>query len=208
MTENEYEEAADNLRLSNSPGFINYNLNITRKDGGKNVRPRAVKYRKINLPATPYDNEFYEMVIYSLSDEKVIGYYLCTAKRIGKEKSKAVYYLNGKPVKYNTELIELLKSNNEAWEEVCSFFNGKIKESCDIEITEAYSAPVPLKDRYSKVIGFIQTDRNTGDQILTNRFHQVKGWYKAKQNITVDRFSKVVGFGNLLNLMLDDKLKP
>lgn len=200
MSEEEYENNADKLRLSNADGFINYNVRINNKTGVKNARPRAVKYRRINLPATPHDREFYEMVVYSLSDDTVIGYYLCRKNRIDREKRTAVYDLKGNPTKENSELRKQLRSDYRAWREVCDFIDKQdVTDEC---LTEAYSQTKTLKNRFGSAIGFVRTDPSTGNQILLNRFGSVRGYYNAKTDTTQDRLGRLYGRGNLLMLLM------
>ena len=206
MTETEYENAADNLRLSNADGFINYNVDIRRKDQIKNSRPRAVKYRKMNLPSTPHDNEFYEMVVYSLSDDTVIGYYLCTARRIEREKRTAVYDLHGRPYGDNLELRKLLHADQRAWNEVCNYFDKQEEQDeKDERLRESYSHNKTLTNRFGSVIGFIKSDPATGDAMLLNRFGSVRGYYRARTDTTTDRLGRMYGRGNQLMLLLNDK---
>jgi hypothetical protein len=202
MSEIEYEKKADALRLSNADGFIGYNLRVNKKDGSRNYEPRAVKYRKINLPATKHDREFYEMVIYSVRDEKVIAYYLCTRPRIEKEKRTAVFDFNANPIG-DKQLRQELFNDKKSWKEVSDFLQKIYHEKSDDEIDESFSDVTPLRDRMSSVIGYIKQNPATGDQMLTDRFGSVKGWYKPKYDLTFDRFSRVIGRGNLLGTLLN-----
>ena len=206
MTEYEYEKKADELRLSNADGFIGYNLRVNKKDGSRNYEPRAVKYRKINLPATQHDREFYEMVIYSVRDDKVIAYYLCTRPRIEKEKRTAVFDFDGNPIG-DKQLRKELFADKQSWQEVSNYLQKLYHEKSDdeIKIEESYSQVTTLRDRMSSIVGFIKTDPTTGNQKITDRFGSVKGWYKAKTDLTFDRFSRIIGRGNLLSTLLNSK---
>jgi len=207
MTKQDYEKAADDLRLSNADGFIGYNLRVNKKDGSSNYEPRAVKYRKMDLPATKHDREFYEMVIYSVRDDKVIAYYLCTKWRINKERKTAVFDFDGKPIG-DDSLRQQLFADKQSMEMVSNYLQKLYHEKPDDNIDESYSQQKTLTNRFGSVIGFIKIDPTNGNQMLLNRFGSVRGYYQARTDITTNRLGSFVGNGNLLmTLLSEDNLK-
>ncbi len=60
---------------------------------------------------------------------------------------------------------------------------------------------VPLKDRNSTIIGYIDTDSN-GRQTLMDRNHSILGFYNPSNNTTLDRNHTIIGYGNILISLL------
>ena len=60
---------------------------------------------------------------------------------------------------------------------------------------------VPLKDRNSTIIGYLDTDSN-GRQILMDRNLTILGFYNPNDNTTKDRNHTIIGYGNILITLL------
>jgi hypothetical protein len=60
---------------------------------------------------------------------------------------------------------------------------------------------VPLKDRNSTIIGYIDTD-SSGRQTLMDRNSTILGYYNPIANTTLDRNHNIVGYGNILISLL------
>jgi len=146
------------------------------------------------------EKEYGEMVVTGL-DGDIISFSLIYNPwfKTDREYIRAVYNLDGTPIKENKFAWKMFEQDKEAVKLVNDYF------MTHKQVSESYSSPKPIMSRQAQVIGYIQTNNDNGDQVLTDRFRQIKGWYRAKQNITVDRYNKVVGFGNLLYGLLDKK---
>ena len=186
---------------SNVIGWINYSLS---KNTNSAPSPKIVKIRQNTImpliKKLGVEKEYGEMVVIGL-DGDIISFSLIYNPwfKTDREYIRAVYNLDGTPIKENKFAWKMFEQDRNAVKMVDEYFNNHK------QVNESYSSPKPIMNRYSQVIGYIQTNNETGDQLLTDRFKQIKGWYKAKQNITVDRYSKLVGFGNLLYGLLDKK---
>lgn len=195
-----YEHNAYNLRDDNSiTAFIHYNPN-----GKTGRKARASKHRILDLPPTRFDDKFAEIVFYSITDNEVIAYYLVTyPTRLEQLMSDTVYDIEGNVVGDHEELREILKEDEYTNNQIRNFVTkSQVGEERQIE---SFSQITQLTDRMSSVIGYIKTDPKTGEQMLTDRFGSVKGWYKPKYDMTFDRYSRVVGRGNLLSTLLGNK---
>lgn len=58
-----------------------------------------------------------------------------------------------------------------------------------------------IKDRYSRVIGTIDTKPN-GDAVGYNFYNEVVGTYYASRDVTVDFYRRIVGTGNQLAALI------
>ena len=56
----------------------------------------------------------------------------------------------------------------------------------------------PVRDFYKKIIGWIDTDSVTGDQIGRDFYMRIVGYYDAKLNVTRDFYKRIVNYGNML----------
>ena len=56
----------------------------------------------------------------------------------------------------------------------------------------------PVRDFYKRIIGWIDTDSTTGDQIGRDFYMRVVGYYDAKLNVTRDFYKRIVNYGNML----------
>ena len=60
----------------------------------------------------------------------------------------------------------------------------------------------PVRDFYKRIIGWIDTDSTTGDQIGRDFYMRVVGYYDAKLNVTRDFYKKIFNFGNMLGSLI------
>ena len=68
----------------------------------------------------------------------------------------------------------------------------------------------PVRDYYHRIIGYIDTDTVTGDQVGRDFYQWIVGYYKKSRNQTLDRYQRVVYQGNMLSALIqeeDDWLK-
>ena len=56
----------------------------------------------------------------------------------------------------------------------------------------------PVRDFYKKIIGWIDTDSVTGDQIGRDCYMRIVGYYDAKLSVTRDFYKRIVNYGNML----------
>ena len=56
----------------------------------------------------------------------------------------------------------------------------------------------PVRDFYKRIIGWIDTDSVTGDQVGRDFYMRVVGYYDAKLNVTRDFYKRIVNYGNML----------
>ena len=56
----------------------------------------------------------------------------------------------------------------------------------------------PVRDFYKKIIGWIDTDSVTGDQIGRDFYMRIVGYYDAKLNVTRDFYKRIVNYCNML----------
>lgn len=207
MSQEEYEARAKALRDANiENSYINY-----IPSGSEGRRARALKWRKVDLPPTRFNNEFAELVTYSITDNAIIAYYLCTyPDRINELMADVVYDFDGRPYLKNKDLLSKLQDDEYTLNQIQDFLkqhNKSIQDNqddTDESLDESYSMPQQITDRFGRIIGFISSDNNTGEQMLTDRFGKVKGWYNSRTNMTTDRFGRVVGFGNILTTLLNN----
>lgn len=198
MTKDEYEHMAYDLRDDNSiTALIHYNPN-----GKPGRKARASKHRILDLPPTRFNDKFAEIVFYSITDNDVVAYYLVTyPTRLDQLMLDTVYDIEGNVVDDHDELRNILKDDEYTSNQIRNFVTkSQVGEERQVE---SFSQITQLTDRMSSVIGYIKTDPKTGEQMLTDRFGSVKGWYKPKYDMTFDRYSRVLGRGNLLSTLLN-----
>lgn len=56
----------------------------------------------------------------------------------------------------------------------------------------------PVRDFYKRIIGWIDTDSVTGDQVGRDFYMRIVGYYDAKLNVTRDFYKRIVNYGNML----------
>lgn len=166
MSQEEYEARAKALRDANiENSYINYT-----PSGNAGRRARALKWRKIDLPATRFNDEFAELVTYSITDNAIIAYYLCTyPDRINELMADVVYDFDGRPYLKNKELLGALQEDEDTLNQIQDFlkqYNKSIQDNqddTDESLNEAYSSPQQITDRFGRIIGFISFDNNTNE---------------------------------------------
>ncbi len=57
----------------------------------------------------------------------------------------------------------------------------------------------PIKDFYNVIMGYIEVDPATGDEIATDFYGKILGYYDKKLNITRDFYKKILARGNVLS---------
>lgn len=60
-----------------------------------------------------------------------------------------------------------------------------------------------IKDWTGKIIGFVETDTNTGNKVLRDFYGRIKGKYNKRLNITQDFYGRQVAKGDQLTMLLD-----
>jgi len=60
----------------------------------------------------------------------------------------------------------------------------------------------PVRDFYQRIIGWVDTDTVTGDQIGRDFYQRIVGYYDAKLNVTRDFYKRVVNHGNMLAALI------
>lgn len=60
-----------------------------------------------------------------------------------------------------------------------------------------------IKDWRGAIIGFIETDSVTGNQVIRDFYGRIKGKYDKKANVTRDFYGRKVAQGNQLQMMLN-----
>ncbi len=63
---------------------------------------------------------------------------------------------------------------------------------------------VPLKNRVNRIIGFVETAPN-GDKILKNANRVILGFYEKAHDVTKDKNRRIVGHGEILTSLLEEK---
>lgn len=61
----------------------------------------------------------------------------------------------------------------------------------------------PVRDFYKRIIGWIDTDATTGNQIGRDFYQRIVGYYDAKLNLTRDSYQRVVNYGNMLTALIN-----
>ena len=216
MTFSAYNDRAEKLNHedvgkygSSSPvvGWINYSYGV---DSVMEPEPRIVKYRKQAdigvIKRLGLGNDFGEMIITNLAGD-IISYYLVDNRsdKAAREYNRAIYDLDGTPVNKGSFIWRRFQDDENAIDMIDKYFSRQGND--DDKIDEAYSPAKSLTDRYGRVIGYISVDRISGDQMLQDRYGAVKGWYHKFSDCTVDRFGRVIGFGNILATLLDKSVQ-
>ena len=52
----------------------------------------------------------------------------------------------------------------------------------------------PVRDFYKRIIGWIDTDSVTGDQVGRDFYMRIVGYYDAKLNVTRDFYKRIVNY--------------
>ena len=55
-----------------------------------------------------------------------------------------------------------------------------------------------IRDFNGRILGYIETDSITNDQIGRDFYNVIVGYYDAKQKVTRDFYRRIVGRGNIL----------
>lgn len=59
-----------------------------------------------------------------------------------------------------------------------------------------------IKDFYNRIIGYIETDANTGDKVAKDFYRRIVGYYDKKLDVTRDFYRRIVGRGDLLSSLI------
>lgn len=62
-----------------------------------------------------------------------------------------------------------------------------------------------IKDWTGKIIGYIQTNPKTGDQIIRDFYRRILGKYDKKLNVTRDFYGRIIAKGNQVSMLLNRK---
>ena len=66
----------------------------------------------------------------------------------------------------------------------------------------------PIRDFYNRIIGWIETDELTGNQVARDFYNRILGTYEAKLDVTRDFYNRIVAKGNVLSgLILEEENK-
>lgn len=63
----------------------------------------------------------------------------------------------------------------------------------------------PVRDFYKRIIGWIDTDTVSGDQVGRDFYQRIVGYYDAKQNVTRDFYKRIVNYGNMLSALIQQE---
>lgn len=212
MTLSAYNNRAENLNAAKAGhygssddviGWIDYSLS---NQSVREPEPRIIKMRKhADIPVIKrlgLGDDFGELIVTNLQND-IISYYLIdnTSNKIDRNFDRAIYNLDGTPINKNSFTWKMFQRDDNAVKMVNDYFSRQGND--DDTISEAFAPPKSITNRFGKVIGYLSVDRSNGDQMIQDRFGAIKGWYRSFSDTTVDRFGRVVGFGNLLTTLLD-----
>ena len=65
----------------------------------------------------------------------------------------------------------------------------------------------PIKDFYGVILGYIWTDKKTGNERATDFYGRILGFYDAKQNITKEFSGRIIARENILTSLIIDNSK-
>lgn len=60
----------------------------------------------------------------------------------------------------------------------------------------------PIKNWQGRIIGFLETDKRTGDQVLKDFYGRILGKYDSSLDITKDFYGRRVAKGNRIMMLL------
>lgn len=63
----------------------------------------------------------------------------------------------------------------------------------------------PVRDFYKRIIGWIDNDTVTGDQIGRDFYQRIVGYYDAKLNVTRDFNKRIIYHGNMLAALIQQE---
>lgn len=63
----------------------------------------------------------------------------------------------------------------------------------------------PVRDFYNRIIGWIDTDTVTGDQVGRDFYQRIVGYYDSKLNVTRDFYKRIVNHGNMLAALIQQE---
>lgn len=55
-----------------------------------------------------------------------------------------------------------------------------------------------IRDYYKRIIGYIETDTDTGDKVARDFYKRILGYYEKKLNVTRDFYKRIVANGDAL----------